>query len=105
VQAYPQADATQVAVAFAALFGHTVAQVPQWLTSVLLLVSHPLRLVFSLALQSLNGAVQLLMLHAPAAHAGVPLALLQAAAQAPQAPVLVLVLVSQPLALFPSQLP
>jgi hypothetical protein len=82
-----------------------VPQLPQLVRSASVCVSQPLRLVFSLALQSLYPALQLAMLHAPTLQAAVPLTELQAAAQPPQAAVLVLVFVSQPLAALPSQLP
>jgi hypothetical protein len=75
-----------------------VPQLPQLVTSLLVFVSQPLRLTFSLALQSLYPAVQLDMLHTPAAHAGVPFTLLHASPHPLQFAVLVFTFVSQPAA-------
>jgi hypothetical protein len=75
-----------------------VPQFPQLATSPLVKVSQPLRLTFSLALQSLYPAVQLAMLQDPAAHAGVPFTLLHARPQPLQCAVLVFTFVSQPAA-------
>ena len=54
----------------------TVPHVPQLLRSLAVFVSHPFRLAFSLALQSLYPGRQLAMLHALLEHDGVPFALL-----------------------------
>jgi hypothetical protein len=91
----------QVAAAFGYVSGQTVAQSPQWLTSVFVLVSHPLRLTFSSASQLANPASHA-MLHAPAAQVGAPFALLQAWPQAPQWLSVVSTSVSQPTPLVQS---
>jgi hypothetical protein len=80
-----------------------VPQAPQLAVLVAMLVSHPSRLTFSFALQFANPALHA-MLHTPAAQVGVPLATLQACPHPPQLPTVVLVLISQPLPRFPSQL-
>jgi hypothetical protein len=49
---YPQLPVVQEGAALAQSLGHTVPQVPQLFTSLAVFVSHPLRLAFSLALQS-----------------------------------------------------
>jgi len=70
-------------------------QLPQLVLSVLMLVSHPSRLTFSLAEQSPQPRSHV-MLHAPPVHAGVPCTTLQPVPHPPQLLVLVAVLVSQP---------
>jgi hypothetical protein len=72
------------------------------LTVVLVLVSQPSA---GLPLQSPKPGLQLATAQLPPAHAGVPFAMEQALPQAPQWPTVVLVLVSQPSAGLPLQLP
>ena len=55
---------------------HAFPHVPQLLRSLPVAVSHPFRLAFSFALQSVKPGRQLAMLHALLEHAGVPFALL-----------------------------
>jgi hypothetical protein len=61
--------------AFAQSFGQVMPQSPQLPTSLPVFVSQPLRLVFSLALQSLKPAAQT-MLHWLPEHVGVPFTVL-----------------------------
>ena len=84
----------QVAVPWAVLQG--VPQAPQLLSSVLMLVSQPSRLKFSLALQSAYPESQA-VLHCPALQVGVPLVLLQLEPQVPQLVVSFCRSTSQPL--------
>jgi hypothetical protein len=88
---------------FTGASSHTVGQLPQWFTSLVVLISQPSRLVFSVLQLAKPGLHA--MLHAPAVQLGVPFTVLHEALQPPQLVVLVLTLVSHPLPAFPSQLP
>jgi hypothetical protein len=91
----------QVGVPWLVLQG--VPHAPQFASSVLVLVSHPSRLKFSLALQSAYPESHAIV-HCPAEQVGVPLALLQAPPHVPQLAVSACKLISQPLPKLPSQL-
>jgi hypothetical protein len=80
---------------------HTLVHDPQALTLLVSVVSQPLA---ALASQLPKPAAQAIE-HVPALHVGVPFTVLHALPQLPQLLRLVLVLVSQPLALTLSQLP
>ena len=71
LHATPHTPAVQVRVAFTPAAGQTFEQPPQRFTSVLVSVSQPSRLTFSLALQSFHVVGQL-MLHALPLHVAVP---------------------------------
>lgn len=88
---------------FTGASSHTVGQLPQWFTSLVVSISQPSRLVFSV-LQLAKPALHA-MLHAPAAQEGVPFTVLHEALHPPQLVVLVFTFVSHPLPAFPSQLP
>ena len=79
------------------MFGHTVVQLPQWFTSLAVCVSHPSRLEFSLALQSLHPALHA-MLHTLDAQLGVPFAALHGCPHPPQWLRLLSMFVSHPAA-------
>jgi hypothetical protein len=96
----PHAPARQAAVALGTL--HTRPQAPQCAVAVLVLVSQPLAASPS---QSPKPALHDATPQRPPAQLGAPLATAQDRPQAPQLPVEVPVLVSQPLAASPSQFP
>jgi hypothetical protein len=89
----------QVEPAFVKL--HAVAQLPQWVGLFVVLVSQPLATLPSQLPKPDEHVIE----QVPAEHAGVPLADEHAAPQPPQFAVLVLMLVSQPFDVLPSQLP
>ena len=92
VQAAPE----QLELAFAYLVLQSLPaapQPPQFLVLVPILISQPF---FASPSQSRKLPLQLLTAQAPWSHLGVPLSMVQALPQPPQAPVSVLVLVSQP---------
>lgn len=80
---------------------HTVVQLPQWVGLFVVLVSQPLPTLPS----QLPKPAEHEMEQLPAEQVGVPLADEHAAPHPPQLAVLVLMFVSQPFALLPSQLP
>src|SRR5882724_887261 len=91
-----QAVAEQVEVAFGYLVLQSLPaapQPPQFLVLVPMLISQPF---FASPSQSRKLPLQLLTEQAPRSHLGVPLSMVQGWPQPPQAPVSVLVLVSQP---------
>jgi len=102
-QVWSQAPATQTGVALFQSSGQLVKQSPQRVTSVSVLVSQPLRLTFSSALQLLHPGSQLSMLQVPLLHAEVAWFVLQAALQPPQWSRLTSVAVSHPSAVPPVQ--
>jgi hypothetical protein len=79
-------------------------QPPQLLTSLAVFVSHPLRLAFSLGLQSAKPAPHV-MLHWLALHAGVPFTVLHGKLHAAQCAGLLVRSVSQPTAVVQSPYP
>jgi hypothetical protein len=88
----------------AARSSHATLQPPQLSTSLAVFVSHPLRLVFSLALQSMKPALHV-MLHWLAVHDGVPFTVLHGKLHAAQCSALVVRSVSQPATVVQSPYP
>src|SRR3970282_51512 len=93
-----QTPPVQPAVPFA--MKHSLPQPPQCLTSPAVFTSQPFAALVS---QSASGGLQALMPHLPSVQFGGPQVAEQTLPQAPQLSVLVLVLISQPLATLPSQ--
>jgi hypothetical protein len=105
LQACPQLLAAHVGAALVQSFGQVTPQPPQLFTSAVVLVSQPLRLTFSLALQSAKPALHTAMLQLLPEQAGVPFALLHGKLHAEQCAVLLVMLVSQPAAAVQSPKP
>jgi hypothetical protein len=96
--------ALQIGAECAGRSSHTTLHPPQLSTSLAMFVSHPLRLVFSLALQSAYPALHT-MLHWLVAQVGVPFTVLHGKLHAPQCAVLVRRSVSHPAAAVQSPYP
>jgi hypothetical protein len=94
----PHTPATQLGVAPPGV-GQTLPQVPQWLTLVWVLTSHPLAALPS----QLAKPPEQTMPQVPPLHVAVPLLLLHTLPHAPQFATLVPVETSQPLAALLSQ--
>jgi hypothetical protein len=99
LQVMPQTPALHEAVPFVAL--HALLQLPQRVTFVFTLISQPFAVLRS---QFANPELQVIE-HRLLLHVAVPFAVPHALLQAPQCSGLPVVIVSQPLAKLPSQLP
>ena len=101
----PQLPVVHAGTECAGKSSHTFPHVPQLLRSLPVAVSHPFRLAFSFALQSVKPGRQLAMLHALAVHDGVPFTLLHGKLHAAQCASSVVRSVSQPAAPVQSPYP